>query len=165
MTVFDYVFLSILGLSAILGLWRGLVSELLGLAAWVLALIVASRYAGVAALQLENVVADPRWRAVAAFALILFAVLLLVSLLKLFLRRLLHTLGLGSADRFLGAVFGVVRGFVIAFAVVWVGGLVGMSREPWWEESLFAPPLEQGVDAVRLWLPYTGSVVDSLRFK
>ncbi|MDR2925587.1 MAG: CvpA family protein [Azoarcus sp.] len=165
MTVFDYAFLSILGLSAVLGLWRGLVSELLGLAAWVLALIVASRYADVAALQLENAIADPRWRMVAAFALILFAVLLVVSLLKLFLRRLLHTLGLGSTDRFLGAVFGVARGFLIAFAVVWVGGLVGMSREPWWEGSLFASPLEQAVDAVKSWLPDTGSVVDSIGFK
>jgi len=153
MTVFDYAFLSILGLSAVLGVWRGLVSEVLGVAAWVLALIVASRYFDVAAPQFENTIADERWRVVAAFALILFAVLLLMSLAKLFLRRLLRAVGLGAADRFLGAVFGVVRGLAIALAVVWIGGLIGMSQESWWRQALFAPPLEKAVNVVGLWLP------------
>jgi membrane protein required for colicin V production len=119
----------------------------------VLALIVASRYFDVAAPQFENTIADARWRVVAAFALILFAVLLLMSLAKLFLRRLLRAVGLGATDRFLGAVFGVVRGLAIALAVVWIGGLVGMSHELWWRQALFAPPLEKAVNVVGLWLP------------
>ena len=165
MTIFDYAFLSILGLSAGLGLWRGLVGEILGLAALVLALIVASRYADVAALQFENTIADPRGRVAAAFALILFAVLLLVSLVKLFLRRLLRAAGLGATDRFFGAVFGLVRGLVITLIVVWVGGLVGISRETWWEQALFAPPLEQAVNRVGLWLPDVDSVAEGIRFR
>jgi len=176
MTVFDYVFLSVLGLSAILGLWRGLVSEVLGLAAWIFALVMASHYANVASiLFLEKTIADPRWRMAVAFALILFAVLLVVSLARLFLRRLLRAVGLGATDRFLGALFGVVRGLAIALTVVWIGGLVGMSREPWWEQALFAPPLKKAVDVVGLWLPDidlpdVGSIGDgihsgSFRFK
>ena len=165
MTIFDYAFLSILGLSATLGLWRGLVSEILGLAALVLALIVASRYVDVAALQFENTITDPRARVAAAFALILFAVLLLVSLVKLFLRRLLRAVGLGATDRFFGAVFGFVRGLVIALVVVWIGGLVGMSRESWWKQALFAPPLEQAVNRVELWLPDVGSIAEGIRFR
>lgn len=165
MTVFDYVFLSVLGLSAALGLWRGVVSEVLGLAGWILALLVAGRYAETAMAQLGNVVADPRWRMVAAFALILFAVLLLVSLVKLFLRRLLHAVGLGATDRFLGTVFGVIRGLMVALAVVWVGGLIGMSREPWWEQALFAPPLEKAVNEVRLWLPEIDLTGEGIRLE
>jgi membrane protein required for colicin V production len=162
MTVFDYAFLSILGLSAILGLWRGLVSEILGLAAWILALIVAANYADAAALRFENMIADPRWRMVAAFALILFTVLLLVSLVKIFLRRLLRIVGLGATDRFLGTLFGVVRGLVIALVAVWGGGLIGMSHEPWWEHSLFAPPLEKAVGRIEPWLPDVESLADDI---
>ncbi len=171
MTVFDYAFLSVLVLSATLGLWRGLVSEVLSLAAWVLALVMASHYANVTAiLFLEKTIADPRLRMAAAFALILFAVLLLVSLVRLFLRHLLRAVGLGATDRFLGALFGVVRGLAIALTVVWIGGLVGMSREPWWEQALFASPLERAVEVVGLWLPEfdlpdVGSIGDSSHFK
>jgi membrane protein required for colicin V production len=162
MTVFDYVFLSVLGLSAILGLWRGLVSEVLGLVAWALALIAAGRYVDVAALQLENMFADSRLRVAAAFSLIFFAVLLLSFLIKLLFRKLLRAVGLGAADRFLGAVFGAVRGFVIALAVVWIGSLVGMSRETWWKQSLFAQPLENAVNVAKSWLPGVDSVMDEI---
>ncbi|MDR2014210.1 MAG: CvpA family protein [Azoarcus sp.] len=162
MTVFDYVFLSVLALSATLGLWRGLVSEILGLLAWVLALVVAGRYVDVAALQFENMFGDSRLRVVAAFALIFFAVLLLASLVKFLLRKLLRAAGLGAIDRFFGAVFGAVRGFVIALVVVWIGGLVGMSRESWWEQALFAPPLENVVNVAKSWLPGVDSVIDSI---
>jgi membrane protein required for colicin V production len=163
MTVFDYVFLSVLGLSAILGLWRGLVSEILGLVAWILALIVAGRYVDVAALQFENMFADSRLRVVAAFALIFFAVLLLASLVKLLLRKLLRAAGLGAADRFFGVVFGVARGFVIALVVVWIGNQVGMSRETWWGQALFAPPLENAVNVAKSWLPGVDSVIDEIQ--
>jgi len=165
MTVFDYVFLAVLGLSAALGLWRGAVSEILTLAGWVLALILASRYVEVAAPQFGNVISDPLLRKVAAFALILFAVLLVVSLVKLFLRRLLRTVGLGSTDRLFGTIFGVVRGLVIALVVVWIGGLVGMSHELWWKQALFSQPLEKAVNQVSLWLPEINLAAEGIRFK
>jgi len=165
MTVFDYAFLSVLGLSAALGLWRGAVSEILGLVGWILALFVASRYADTAMPQFENVIADPRWRMVAVFALILFAVLLLVSLVKLFLRRLLRAVGLGATDRFLGTVFGLLRGLLIALVVVWVGGLIGMSHEPWWKQALFVPPLENAVNKISSWLPEVDLAAENIRFK
>jgi len=165
MTIFDYAFLSILGLSAILGLWRGLVSEILGLVGLVLGLVLASRYADVVALQLERTIADPRWRMAAGFGLIFFAVLLLLLLVKLFLRRFLYAVGFGLTDRFLGTMFGAVRGLVIALVIVWIGGLVGMSYEPWWKQAMFAPPLEKAVNGVGSWLPDVDSVVDSIRFK
>ncbi len=42
MTAFDYGVLAILACSMLLGAWRGLASELLALAAWVVALLAAS---------------------------------------------------------------------------------------------------------------------------
>jgi hypothetical protein len=49
MTVFDYIFLGLLVLSAAVGMWRGLVSEVIALLAWVVALGAAWLYAGEAA--------------------------------------------------------------------------------------------------------------------
>ncbi|MDR0717010.1 MAG: CvpA family protein [Azoarcus sp.] len=153
MTVFDYAFLSILGLSAAVGMWRGLVSEIMALAAWALAIAAAWYCADGVERQLGGAIADPAWRMAAAVALVVVAVLLLAALARFLLRQLLRAAGLGSTDRFFGALFGVARGLAIAFVVVLLGGVAGISREPWWEQALFAPPLETAVIAARPWLP------------
>jgi len=163
MTVFDYAFLGVLALSAAVGMWRGLVSEVTALLAWVLALAAAWRYSNAAAGLLHGVIAEPAWRQVAGFALIFVAVLLIAALLRFLLRELLRAAGLAATDRFFGALFGLARGLAITFAVVLLGGLIGVAREPWWSDALFAPPLETAVIAAKPWLPDT--VADRIRFR
>jgi len=163
MTVFDYVFLGILGLSAAVGLWRGLVSEVMALLAWVLAVFLAWRNAHMAAPLFSNWIMEPAWRHVAGFVAVFVAVLLVAALLRFLLRELLRAIGLGPADRLFGAFFGLMRGLAIALVIVLLGGLAGMSREPWWSDALFAPPLETAVIAAKPWLP--DAVADRLRFR
>jgi membrane protein required for colicin V production len=152
-TVFDYAFLTMMALSAVIGLWRGLVSEILSMVGWILALFAARHYADNAAVLLTGVIADPGWRLAAAFALVVIAVLLLMVFVRFLLRELLKAVGLRATDRFFGAIFGIVRGLAIAFVVVLLGGLVGMAGEEWWANALFAPPLETAVIAAKPWLP------------
>lgn len=163
MTVFDYIFLGLLVLSAAVGMWRGLVSEVIALLAWVVALGAAWLYAGEAAELFADLIGEPAWRQVAGFALIFVGVLLLAAVLRFLLRELLRAAGLGPADRFFGTLFGVARGVAIAFVLVLVGGMTGVVREPWWVDSLFAPPLETAVVASKPWLP--DAVADRIRFR
>lgn len=46
MTIFDYVVIGIVAASLLLGLWRGVVGELIALAAWVLAFFAAVEFGG-----------------------------------------------------------------------------------------------------------------------
>lgn len=163
MTVLDYVLLVIVVLSALVGLWRGLVSEVVALLAWVAALGAAWLYASEVAVMLETHIAEPAWRQVAGFALIFVGVLLLAAVLRFLLRELLRAAGLGPADRMFGTFFGIARGLAIAFVLVLVGGMLGMAKEPWWENSLFAPPLETAVVASKRWLPDV--VAERIRFR
>ncbi|NMG44641.1 CvpA family protein [Aromatoleum toluvorans] len=163
MTVFDYVFLGVLALSAAVGMWRGLVSEVIALLAWAVALFAAWRFAADAAALLAGVISEPAWRQIAGFALIFVAVLMLAALLRFLLREFLKAVGLGAADRVFGALFGVARGIAIALAVVLLGGLIGMAREPWWAGAMFAPPLETAVIAAKPWLPDV--VATKIRFR
>ena len=163
MTVLDYVLLAIVVLSALVGLWRGLVSEIIALVAWVAALGAAWLYASAVAEMLVDVIAEPAWRQVAGFALIFIGVLLLAAILRFLLRELLRAAGLGPADRMFGTFFGIARGLVISFVLVLVGGMLGMAKEPWWANSLFAPPLETAVIAAKPWLPDV--VAERVRFR
>ena len=153
MTVFDYVFLGLLAFSALIGMWRGLVSEVMAVLAWAAALFAAWRYNEEAAGVFTGMIVEPMWRQVAGGALVVVGVLILAALLRYLLRELLRAAGLGATDRFFGALFGIARGLAVAFVVVLIGGLAGVSKEPWWRDALFSAPLESAVIAAKPWLP------------
>lgn len=163
MTSFDYIVLGLLGLSAVVGTWRGLVSEVIALVAWVVALVAAWMYSARAATLLSGLITEPMWRQVAAFAIIFVGVLLLAALLRFLLRELLRAVGLGPVDRFFGTLFGLARGAAIAFVLVLLGGLVGVGNEPWWRNAKLSPPLETAVIAAKPWLP--DAVAEKIRFR
>ncbi len=153
MTGFDFIVLAILAVSLILGAWRGLVSEVLALAAWVLAFLAAKHLGPLATPYLERFVAEPLLQQGGAFVAIFVATLLLLGLARLLLRELLHAVGLGFADRTLGAIFGLTRGLLVIFLLVVVGGLTNMPKQTWWQEATLAPPLETAALASRPWMP------------
>jgi membrane protein required for colicin V production len=163
MTVFDYIFLGLVILSAAVGTWRGVVSEVIGLLAWLVAFVASWLYASDVASLLSEVIAEPIWRLVSGFALIFVGVLLLAAVLRFLLRELLRATGLRPVDRALGTMFGLVRGLTIAALLVGVGGLLGAAKERWWADALFAPPLEAAVITAKPWLP--DAVADRIRFR
>ena len=61
--------------------------------------------------------------------------------------------GLGFVDRFLGSIFGLVRGIVFMIAFVFVAGLTPLPRMLWWQNAALVPPLVAGVYALRPHLP------------
>ena len=93
MTPFDYAVLVILLASMALGAWRGVVGEIIALAAWVLAFFAAKWWADEFARQLLSAIADPAVRIVVAWVLVFVIVLLLMALVRLAIRE-----GLISAE-------------------------------------------------------------------
>ncbi len=153
MTVFDYTVLAILAASILLGAWRGIVSEALALLAWVAAFFVGRAFAPQIQPVLAGWIKEPALQYIAAFAVVVLVVLLLVTLLRLAISRLLRAMGLGPLDRVLGGVFGVARGLLVVLAAVLVGGLTMLPQQAWWREAWSAPPLETAVLAMKPWLP------------
>lgn len=163
MTGFDDAVLAVIALSSLLGLWRGVVSEILGLAAWVAAFFAARAWAQVATGMLGAWPAEPASRAAAGFVAVFVATLLVFAAARFLLSRLLRAVGLGLADRFLGALFGILRGLLIVLAGVLVCGMTDLPRQSWWREALLPPPLETAVLATRPWLPQT--VAQRIRYR
>lgn len=153
MAVFDYVVGGIVALSLALGLWRGVVSELIALAAWVLAFIAALEFGAPSGQLVFGGIADPAVRALAGCALVFIVVLVAMSLVRLAVRSMVKALGLTLSDRLLGMFFGLARGVVIVMALVAVGGLTAAPQQIWWRQAILAPPLETAVLAARPWLP------------
>ena len=161
MTVFDYLVLLIVATSLLLGMWRGVVGEIIALAAWVLALF-AAKWWGTGLSQWFVGIADPTLRTVAGWTVVFVAVLVAMALLRLALRGLIKALGMSLSDRLLGIIFGVVCGLVIVLILVALGGMTALPREKWWSEAYFAAPLETAVLASKPWLP--ADVAKRIRF-
>lgn len=163
MTAFDYAVLAIVAASILLGAWRGLVSEVLALAAWVAALLAGRALAPEMAPVFGEWLQEPALRYAAAFIAIVVAVLVAAALLRLALSKLLRAIGLGPLDRFLGAVFGVARGVLVVLLCVLIGGLTVLPQQAWWRQAWLAPPLETAVLAAKPWLP--AAVAKRIRYR
>lgn len=163
MTGFDYAVLGVLAASLLLGLWRGVVSEILALLAWVAGFVMGRLFAADVAPVFGGLLPDATLRYVAGFATVFVAVLAVFSIGRLVLRLLLKAVGLGWADRALGAVFGIGRGVAVALVAVLLGGLTPLPKEAWWREAMLAPPLETAIIAAKPWLP--AEVAKRIRYR
>jgi membrane protein required for colicin V production len=73
-----------------------------------------------------------------SFLLIALGVMLLAGLLGRVIRWSVHSIGLGWADRLLGAFFGFVKGFVLVTIAVLVVAAF-FPQAPWFRNSRLAP--------------------------
>jgi|RhiMethySRZTD1v2_1073278.scaffolds.fasta_scaffold1429714_2 membrane protein required for colicin V production len=153
MTVFDYTVLAIVVLSIVISVIRGLLREVLALAAWAIGFIVASVFAADAAALLAPQVPDERVRLLVAFSGVFLAVLLGMSLLAMLLSRLAQSAGFGLEDRVLGSVFGLARGVLIVTTLVLAAGLTALPRQPEWRDAFLSGPFEAFAGHIRSWLP------------
>ncbi len=153
MTFFDYFVLAVMAISLLVGVTRGVVSEILALVAWVAAFIAARLWAVPLGNLLLADLPDPLWRQLAGFVAVFAAVLIGFALLRWVTTLLLKAVGLRPLDRVLGALFGVVRGMLVLLILVMLAGLTPLPQQQWWRQATFAPPLETGVLAVKPWLP------------
>ena len=153
MTVFDYSVIVIVLASLVLGAWRGVVGEIIALIAWVLAFLAAKYFGGQVAQGFLGFIVDPNFRLVCAWIIVFIVVFMLVALLRLAVRQLLNSLGLGPSDRFLGFLFGVSRGLLIVLLLVALAGFTSIPQEIWWRNAYFSRPLETVVLASKPWLP------------
>ncbi len=162
MTIFDYVVIGIVGLSLLFGLWRGVVSEIVALAAWFIGIYAAVEHGALAGEMVFSGVADPSMRALAGCVLIFVGVLVAMSLVRWAVRNMVKALGLSVSDRLLGMVFGLVRGALITMVLVGLGGMTAAPTQAWWRDATLAQPLETAVLAVKPWLP--DDLAERIRF-
>ncbi len=153
MAAFDYAVIAIVALSLVLGLWRGVVSEMMALAAWVLAFMAALEFGAQSGQAVFAGIADPAVRALAGCALVFVGVLVAMSVVRLAVRSMVKALGLSLSDRLLGMFFGLARGVLLVMILVAMGGMTAAPQQVWWKQATLAPPLQTAVLAARPWMP------------
>ncbi|MBP6777346.1 MAG: CvpA family protein [Piscinibacter sp.] len=149
----DLAMLGWLLLSMLIGVWRGLVFELLSVASLLVAWFGCQWTAPQIASWLP--VGEPGSRLNHAAALVIgfVAILLVCALASRLLRMLVHATPLAWPDRALGAGFGALRGVIVLLVVAAVAGVTPLASAPAWKRSQGAAWLNAALDGVRPLLP------------
>lgn len=152
-TAVDWILLAVLGLSLLLGMWRGIVHEVLSLVGWVAAFYVSQMYAPLAAAWLPMEGSSQMLRYAAGFVVVFIAVLVATVLVSWLVKKLVSAVGLGPLDRLLGSLFGLLRGVVILLAVTLLVGMTPMRETEAWKQAQGSQWLQQFLHVLKPVLP------------
>lgn len=149
----DWLLASIIGISALLSLWRGFVKEALSLLGWIVALWVAVLFFQELGAWMSRWIGSPTIRNVVAFTALFTGTVLLGALLNHLVGQLVEKTGLTATDRALGIVFGIARGVVIVAILVLLAGLTSLPGESWWGRSVLLVEFQDLALWLRSFLP------------
>jgi membrane protein required for colicin V production len=136
---FDWIALGVLGISLLVGAWRGLVYELLSVLGWVAAFVLAQMFAPSVATSLPMSGSPEVLRYAAAFVLVFIGVAFAAGLLSWLVKKLIEAVGL--------------RGAVLLLAAAVVVGMTPFKEAAWWKDSSSAPVLVTGLKGLKPVLP------------
>jgi membrane protein required for colicin V production len=139
MNAVDLVIIAVLALSVLVGLFRGLISEVLALVTWVAAYVLARMYGAEVSAHFDRTIESPVVRLAVGYGICFVAVLILGALVRFVLHQMVNGTGLGGTDRLLGMVFGFARGVLLVALIVFLVELTSFTREPMWQQSALVP--------------------------
>lgn len=149
----DWLLVGIIGGSALIGLWRGFVVEVLSLLVWVAAFWLALHYGADVAGLFAGRVESPSARMALGHLLLFVLAIIVGGVVTWLIGKLVHATGLSVVDRLLGLGFGLLRGGGLAVVLVLVLGFTPLPSDPWWQQSQLLPGFERGAQWLRGWLP------------
>ena len=124
LTALDMLVLLLVGGGLVLGFWRGFVTEVLSLFAWVAAIVALKALHAPATGALTGMVGTRAGAAVLAFALVFGLVFILGKLIARRIGGSTKNSVIGPVDRVLGGGFGALKGLIFATLIYLAANLV-----------------------------------------
>jgi membrane protein required for colicin V production len=143
MNPLDWLLALLLVYSVVRAAFRGFFQEVFALGGLILGFLFACWFYRSAAPQLAEF---------AAFVLILIATMIVATLLGKLLRSTASAIGLGIADRLLGALFGLLRGGLLGLSLL-LAITAFLPTAPWVQTSFLAPYFLRAAHAVSFVMP------------
>src|SRR5438477_8091148 len=150
MNVTDYLVIAAVVISAIVGAMRGFLREAVALATWLIALFIAWHFADLIEPHLGGLLSGSYVKPWAARIIIVLLILLLGAAIGAMLDHFVRLSIFSGMDRFLGFVFGLLRGLVLLGVFVILGQLLRLPEEQWWRHSMLIPYGESIANGLRM---------------
>lgn len=169
----DIAVLAVLLLSGLFAMMRGFVQEVLSIAGWIGAALVALYGLPLARPIALQYISSPTMADVAAGAALFLSTLLVLSIITHFIAKQVRGSMLGHLDRSLGFVFGLARGALIAclayMVAVWLyqpsegsaKEASGAKLPAWLTQAKTRPYLDQGARVISAALPEAYGIAET----
>ena len=148
----DCILAAIVVASVITAMMKGFVQELISLASVVIGLAVAAIGYTRAALWFDDLTKSHEVALGLGFLVLFLGTLLVGTLVGLLARKLIKTAGIQWFDRFLGGIFGLVRG-VLVDAILLMALLAFAIKPDAVRQSALAPYVTTGARVIALVMP------------
>lgn len=145
----DYVVIGAIVLSAVVGVARGFLREVIALCSWVIALFIGWHFSTLIEPHLGGALADSEVAPWAARVIIVVLVLLLGTGVGAVASHFVRLSIFSGVDRLLGFAFGLLRGLVLLGVFVILGQLLRLEGEQWWRHSRLMPYGESIANGLR----------------
>lgn len=153
MPIIDIIIAAALLLSIVVGLMRGFVKEAISIAALLIA-IWASLYFGPAVGDVSSSWLSSEELQMWFGRILVFTIILSVGgLLSWGISKLVRMSVLSGMDRFLGSLFGIVRGILLLAVFIIGGQFAGFDNDDWWLHSRLIPHVEVVADWIKVMAP------------
>ncbi len=115
--MFDIAVLAVVAVLTLLGLWKGLVRQIVGLAGVAAGYVIATKFYGPLAAKFLTGFRPATGRVI-SFLAIFIACIIAASIIGWIAEKLMNTAGLGILNRIGGGILGAVKGYLIVSVVV-----------------------------------------------
>ncbi len=131
----DYILIAIVVVSSLVGFMRGFVRESLSLLVILAALWLAFQYSTRLSAYFVDVIPNDSARLWAAVIAIILATLLVGTVLQKLILHFMKKAESTYLDKFIGFLFGIMRGFVVIGLIVWGISNTALKERSWWQDS------------------------------
>jgi len=156
MTFVDYFFISIILFSFIFGCYRGFIKESLSLTGWILGFYTSNRFSEVVA-EFLPFHFDYSINFIVAYLFIFILILIGTSLLIKTIDKFANIIGLGFSNLLIGSLFGVIRGILAVYLIIFLVERTSFVVSSSWLGSSTIPIVKSIVQKTLSYLPYEWS--------
>lgn len=153
--IIDMIVLGILVFSVLFALYRGLVSELLGISSWILAGFGALYSYTPMQPLMGKLIENEKIAGVCGALLVALIILVIATIINSHINHKLRESSLSGLDRLLGLAFGLLRG-VLLIALLYIGASVLFSDKQIAEisqENISVPYIQKTVSLLQKFVP------------
>lgn len=120
MAVIDFIFLVVIILFTVLGVIRGFIDNVFGKLSWILGIIGAFFLYDTVARNILYGIKNQFVANILAFLILFIIIFLIVKMIQIILEKLFQGKILGSLDRALGFLFGIVEGVAVVALIIFL---------------------------------------------
>ncbi|MEM8548773.1 MAG: CvpA family protein, partial [Pseudomonadota bacterium] len=153
MTPLDWIFIAIVAVSMVVGVFRGFIKEAISLGSLLIAVWASFFFAPAGESLFAGFVGSEVFRIWLARIAIFVLVLILGGLVGWLISRFINQVGLTGTDRLLGLMFGFGRGAVLCGLIALAAPYLELDHDEVWTNSQLRPYAQTVADGIAILAP------------